>query len=128
MNHSYSFEVTRFSLTHTAYPELFAIVGATVPDLRERTTWGGEPGQYREAGLPNIAGNFETWGEDGMNEITGPFERIAAVWSTKMTHNEGSPTGWQVINMDASRVSSIYGRSTTVQPAAYTVRYLIRAL
>ena len=34
MNHSHSFEVNRFSLPYTAYPELFAIVGATVPDLR----------------------------------------------------------------------------------------------
>ena len=31
-----------------------------MPDLRERTPWGsGSPGQYREAGLPNITGHLQ---------------------------------------------------------------------
>ena len=42
----------------------------------------------------------------------------------------GNVVGWIGLNkiiFDASRCSSIYGGSTTVQPPAVTVRYYIRA-
>ena len=43
-------------------------------------------------------------------------------------HNgEAGGYHWTRINFNASRCSSIYGNSTTVQPPAVTVRYYIRA-
>lgn len=95
-----------------------------MPDLRERTTWGGEPGQYREAGLPNITGYFRAdldnyYGCDGA--IIGNSENMVGF--------KRGARGLMGIGftLDASLSSSVYGRSEAVQPAAYTVRYLIRA-
>ena len=43
--------------------------------------------------------------------------------------NRGNRDGYMGMgfNFDASLSSPVYGRSATVQPAAYTVRFLIRA-
>ena len=101
-------------------------MGATVPDLRERTTWGSEePGQYREAGLPNITGHLRS-DFDNYHSSSG-----AIIGNSEYMHGfDRDVHGLMGIGftLDASLSSPVYGRSETVQPAAYTVRYLIRAL
>lgn len=98
-------------------------MGGNVPDLRERIPWGSSsPGQYREAGLPNITGTLASEYVQSRGAFSGAF----------YSHGEslGGDDGGgrdEKIYFDASRSSLIYGRSTTVQPAAYTVRYLLRA-
>ena len=116
----------------TAYPELRALGYASVPDFRERTPWGSSsPGQYREAGLPNITGSFGYQNDfgsiaDGGQRVypTGCF----SLGQRKPNRVDGSTgTGSFDINFNAALSSPVYGRSSTVQPAAYTVRFLIRA-
>ena len=107
-----------------AYPELFAVMGTNVPDLLGRVTWGDTaPGRLIEAGLPNITANWTS----GTTRAAS-FSSSGAIYFTP----DGSPeSNWehqgQRAYFDASRSSLIYGRSQTVQPPAYTVRYLIRA-
>ena len=76
-----------------------------------------------EAGLPNIAGRYNRqtgYGEMGTNnQSTGPFYRDGP-------DTGRAPAGSQSVNaglmyFDASRCSTIYGASDTVQPAAYYV-------
>ena len=106
-----------------AYPELAAVVGAAVPDLRERTPWGsGSPGQYREAGLPNITGVHPI--DTNASTISGAFLTDGVYIGKQSASQTG---GAMLLQFDASRCSPVYGRSATVQPAAYTVRFLIRA-
>ena len=112
-----------------AYPELRALGYASVPDFRERTPWGSsKPGQYREAGLPDISGTV-TRVDDQMSlnggSPTGAFY-YDAPWVSQDWESGGGYSS-PVVKMSASRCSPVYGRSSTVQPAAYTVRYLIRA-
>lgn len=108
----------------SAYPELFAVMGTNVPDLLGRVTWGDTaPGRLIEAGLPNITANWTS----GTTRAAS-FSSSGAIYFTP----DGSPeSNWehqgQRAYFDASRSSLIYGRSQTVQPPAYTVRYLIRA-
>lgn len=82
----------------------------------------GNVGDYVEPGLPNITGNsrgLRVVGEE--SSINGSFS--AGSNSANVGSSGGSSFGGQSINFDASRSSSIYGNSTTVQPPA-TEMYL----
>ena len=68
------------------------------------------------AGLPNITGYFSTEAQN--EDATGAFY---CSW-TKWGAHSGSGGAWQKnVQFNASRSSSIYGKSTTVQPPAYVV-------
>ena len=109
--------------TCSEYLELCGVLGtSTVPDFRNRFLEGSTtPRTVLEAGLPNITGKFVAvfYG----NPVSGAFSNLGSGGHTK------ARTDWdgQNILFDASRSSSIYGRSSTVQPPAVTVRYLIKA-
>ena len=126
------------------YPELYAVIGSLeccqsgnegmfkVPDLRGRFFEGanGNLGTVKEAGLPNIVGNFEAQSigakSVGSNSSDSPLFKVARVGTvdsgTSQTNNYQN-----VVTFDASQVNSIYGKSDTVQPPAISVNYIIRA-
>ena len=117
------------SVSASAYPELRALGYTVVPNLRERVPWGSStPGQYRSAGLPNITGGL---GSQSGNGVTGGPWRLSGCFTTttmyerSFVNNDYGMT--YDVAFDASQSSSVYGSSSTVQPPAYTVRYLIRA-
>lgn len=105
------------------YAELVSILGkSTVPDYRNRFLEGSStPGTVLEAGLPNITGKFVAVFRG--NPVSGAFSDLGSGGHTK----EWTDWDGQNILFDASRCSSIYGRSSTVQPPAVTVKYLIKA-
>ena len=115
------------------YAELVSILGkSTVPDYRNRFLEGSTtPGTVLEAGLPDISGTFGNHGHDqagdngrGGKRTSGAFKIIQS-WcrpSAGRDSNNGNTVLFQ-----ASLSNSIYGRSSTVQPPAVTVRYLIKA-
>lgn len=107
------------------YPKLYNILGTnTLPDLRSRFLEGhNNPGIYFEAGLPNIFGKIGTLSNWPGYILEGAFGYDGV--GSKLRNVDGDPK--MNANFDASRCSPIYGRSTTVQPPAYTVRYYIRA-
>lgn len=75
-------------------------------------------GSTVEAGLPNITGTFSNfYGESPSG--SGAMQLSSSAGS----HKGGLTSGWSAGGMtfDASRSSSIYGNSTTVQPPAYIV-------
>lgn len=77
-----------------------------------------------EAGLPNITGRLESW-----NGAFNPFGQTGAFVNASTFHSVPAATekeGVDVVNFDASRSSSIYGNSTTVQPPAYVVHFYRR--
>lgn len=109
------------------YAELVSILGkSTVPDYRNRFLEGSAaPGRVLEAGLPNISGC--TWGVmyDRFATPSGPFTYQYENGKSGVRDLDGFAAYW--IYFDASRCSSVYGKSTTVQPPAVTVKYLIKA-
>ena len=120
----------RFSSLPPAYPELFAVMGGQVPDLRERMPQGSATaGNYRDAGLPNITGEFSYNTATPAIDNNNPYYTGCITAGTRRGNRIylSSGIGGWAAKIDASRSSAIYGRSLTVQPAAYTVRYLIRA-
>lgn len=127
------------SLSRTEYPELFDVIGTkcgsadsahfSIPDMHHRflegTTVLSEIGKYIAEGLPNNWGAFTT-----LYGILTSANGAMAVSSQVPTLLEAQPTGgtsYEVLNYSADRVSSIYGNSSTVQPAALRVLALIRA-
>ena len=76
----------------------------------------------REAGLPNITGSFNPAGNPtGAYDLSGAFY----AGTTKRHSNDGSANDARTIYFDASRSSSVYGNSTTVQPKAVMVYYYV---
>ena len=114
------------NVSRTTYAALFAAIGTkygsgngsttfTLPNLNakfiEGTTTTSSVGQTVAAGLPNITG--EIGYDNNVGHLVGAF--YAASGSLE---GNASGNGGQVAGFDASRVSSVYGASSTVQPPA----------
>ena len=113
-----------------AYPNLVAVVGSTVPNLSGRFLEGttDTPRSFKEAGLPNITGAFSCYELGGFHNYAYTVRGAFGVTGEAL-HGGSSKTDdySPVFDFDASRCSSVYGSSDTVQPASYTVRYYIKA-
>ena len=108
------------------YAELSSILGkSTVPDYRNRFLEGSATtGNVIEAGLPNIEGTITLRVGNFGGYPTTLFKYKYLGWKG---YKGGEAGEYGTVNFDASRCSSIYGNSTTVQPPAVTVRWLIKA-
>ena len=115
------------------YPGLASVLGATgdtftVPNLVGRFLEGANAnvGTYKDAGLPNITGSIGVAIGDN-NTASGAFYNYGTAGTSKTS---GASLGGETFTatkiFDASRSSSIYGKSSTVQPASFTVNYIIK--
>lgn len=127
------------AVSRTTYAALFAVIGTTygsgngsttfnLPNLVNKFIQGNATsGTVKSAGLPNITGSF--W-KNGVN--CGYFDGVSGAFGGTpfSTHpvavESGTYSLYATVNIDASRSSSIYGNSTTVQPPALTMRYIIK--
>lgn len=91
-----------------------------------------EAGKQRSAGLPNITGKIvfsRVRNEDSAAEgalvklFKAHADNIAYPYFWSVQPGEEGDT---IFSIDASKSSSIYGKSTTVQPPAYMVRAWVR--
>ena len=80
------------------------------------------------AGLPNITGTFGVYGQ-----VSVICNTDGAFYYNNDRNNGGTDSGWGTSNndrglgrFDASRSSSIYGASTTVQPKATKSYWIIK--
>ena len=123
------------AISRTTYSQLFAVIGTTygsgdgsttfnLPNLTDRFLQGSTSvGTVKNAGLPNITGQ--------VNDIVYYSYGIS---SGSLTVTAGQPanigsgnlSGYGVLEIYASRSSSIYGNSTTVQPPALTCLICIK--
>lgn len=126
------------AVSRTTYSALFAEIGTTfgegdgsttfnLPDLRSRFIKGKEDsetlGQLNEAGLPNISGNFSPMAWSGYTHPSGAF----VDGGTSTSYNaDGNWDRGVSLNFDASRSSSIYGKSSTVTPKNISVNWFIK--
>ena len=117
-----------------AYPvgSIFQTVSTTSPAALFGGTWqeiaqnrvlmgagsGHAAGTTVEAGLPNITGSFVADVKKGEHKVSGAFTAGSAIASTGEYSNFSDVYKF---SLDASKSNAIYGRSATVQPAAYYV-------
>lgn len=84
-------------------------------------------GDVTEAGLPNITGTFGAGGSSDArdNQYSGAFSKVYNIDSK----TGDAASGWEQycarVSFDASRSSSIYSNSNTVQPQSVKVLYYI---
>ena len=71
-----------------------------------------------EAGLPNITGSFVADVKKGEHKVSGAFTAGSKIATTGEYNNFSDVYKF---SLDASKSNAIYGRSATVQPAAYYV-------
>lgn len=118
----------------TAYPvgSIFQTVSTTSPAALFGGTWqeiaqnrvlmgagsGHAAGTTVEAGLPNITGSFVADVKRVEHKVSGAFTAGNVIASTG-EYNSFSDV--YKFSLDASKSNAIYGRSYTVQPAAYYV-------
>ena len=116
------------------YPvgSIFQTVSTTSPAALFGGTWqeiaqnrvlmgagsGHAAGTTVEAGLPNITGSFVADVKKGEHKVSGAFTAGNVIASTG-EYNSFSDV--YKFSLDASKSNAIYGRSATVQPAAYYV-------
>ena len=119
------------AVSRTNYAKLFSAIGTTwgagdgsttfnLPNSIGRFAEGAATsGSYKSAGLPNITGQILAF---------GGFDSGAFKTGDAYGYSESSPSAhiMTLNTFNASRVSSIYGASTTVQPASFTTRFIIK--
>ena len=123
------------AVSRTTYAALFAVIGTkygsgdgsttfNLPNLHhkfiEGTNTTSEVGQSVAAGLPNISGEGD-WvygGYASKGKFTGAMYHVSLQNSCGATGGEDYYLGKPGIGIDASRSSSIYKASSTVQPAS----------
>lgn len=137
------------TVSRTDYSDLFEAIGTqygegdgtttfNVPNYKGRflqmVNDGQNIGDNIAAGLPNITGTITNHGTVNNNSSFGlhyTFEDNSAIYadtlvSNGFTHANGYANNLQNIKIDASRSSSIYGNSETVQPPSSLVNYFIK--
>ena len=113
----------------TSYPLLAALMGST-PDMRTVFLQGSSTaGQLVQAGLPNLTGYVYafTGHKAGEQETDGNLFTVGNTTHSSQT-TPGADDGYvKEVRFDASKGNTIYGQSETVQPPAYTVKWIIKA-
>lgn len=114
-----------------------------IPNLKGRVLQGADTviGELIEAGLPNIKGEIKT--NDNYGSIQGYYPSGNGAYKIKTKGNaawQGSVVGTFDLEFDASKGETktdgtikgtdephVYGNSETVQPPAFTIRWVIKA-
>ena len=101
-----------------------------MPDLTNRFLEGNGIG-YIEAGLPNITGSTQFGDIVNVSYACAVTDTYGAFYGStqNLVANVGTNSIAEydsVFNFDASRSSSIYGNSDTVQPAACKCNFIIK--
>lgn len=120
------------NVSRETYADLFAVIGTTfgsgdgsttftLPNLIDKFAQGSTTvGTVKNAGLPNITGNFNPSSEYTSAVTTSGAFSSSAV-SGQIATGVYTERGIPQFSFDASRSSSIYGNSSTVQPPALTL-------
>ncbi len=112
-----------------------SFIGGTWERIEDCTIWGASDthpaGTTIEAGLPNIKGTMSPRPSDTPNSVFGAINGASGAFSVRENPGIGgsSPVSVPVddthnpdtVSFDASRSSSVYGNSNTVQPPAYCI-------
>ena len=132
------------AVSRTTYAALFAVIGTTygsgdgsttfnLPNLIDRFIQGNSTsGTVKSAGLPDIKGTLiaRATSYNGSQIISGATGAFAGGGKDSGVQDSVEQHSGQVqrniTDFTASRYNSIYGNSTTVQPPALTMRYIIK--
>ena len=124
------------AISRTTYADLFAVIGTTygsgdgsttfnLPNLTDKFIQGSNTaGTNKEAGVPNVWGEFALRGAETLLHNNGAFYHGGQYKDPYNEHGERNSSA--IVSFDANRCNTVYGNSTTVQPPALTMRYIIK--
>ena len=126
-------------VSRTDYPYLFDVIGTTygegdgnttfnLPNLQDKFIEGAGTnavGTVKSAGLPNITGGFYTYDFHRVNS-SGVFTKTISNKDSSPSIINSTNVPYSKFDFNASRSSSIYGNSDTVQPPAVVMNYIIK--
>lgn len=125
------------AISRTTYAKLFDVIGTTygsgdgsttfnLPNLENNSfmEFSSSVGTAKSAGLPNITGEAGNPTTEGTSAISSSGALTATIIASGRAAGSGGSS--MKISIDASKSSSIYGNSTTVQPKSLTVRAIIK--
>lgn len=100
-----------------------ALFGGTWQEIAQNrvlmgASYAHAAGTTAEAGLPNITGSFVANVRIGKHTVSGAITASNRLTTTGADNNDAEVYKF---SLDASKSNAIYGRSATVQPAAYYV-------
>ena len=123
-------------VSRTTYKKLFDVIGTTygsgdgsttfnLPNLTDKFIQGSNTaGTNKKAGVPNVWGEFALRGAEELLHKNGAFYNGGQY---KDPYNgNGDRNSSAIVRFDANRCNTVYGNSTTVQPPALTMRYIIK--
>lgn len=129
------------AVSRTTYAKLYAAIGTNwgagngsttfnIPNIADRVLQGASStnplGTYKSAGLPNITGG---WGVTNRAiaypSLTSGAFSVSSTTVGTIGGGSGTQAG-QDVSFSAAKSNSIYGNSSTVQPPAACVRFLIK--
>lgn len=124
------------AVSRTTYAKLFSAIGTkygsgdgsttfNLPNLINKFAQGSTTvGTVKNAGLPNISADFSSSGMENVTASGALTITSSSAWEYQ--HKLGTVISNYTLNLSASKSSSIYGNSTTVQPPALTLLPCIR--
>lgn len=132
------------AVSRTSYAKLFAKIGIkygagngtdtfNLPNLTDKfiegtTNADANVGTSVSAGLPNISGRLAIWGESATGNTDfkeGAFSDTTSITCRGYQTKDEQCVFTSDIRIDASDSNAIYGASTTVQPPAVKMLYII---
>lgn len=130
------------AVSRTDYAELFKVIGTTwgtgngsttfnLPNAVGRFPMGSSSvGSYKNAGLPALTGAAAYYGFCNSSSATAKIGALSAhapkLHATFDISGSGTKFYTYTLDFDASWKNAIYGKATTVQPPAMTIKYLIK--
>lgn len=132
------------AISRETYADLFEVIGTTygsgdgsttfnLPNLNNNSFLEGSStaGTIKSAGLPNITGSIGFRGESASYPFTahsgtGAFYNNSNDITIGGYYSSYTVKGDHMARFNASRSSSIYGSSETVQPKSVTVKFFIK--
>lgn len=132
-------------VSRTTYNKLFDVIGTTygegdgsatfnLPNLTDKFIQGSNTvGAVKAAGLPNITASKtvrtasdNVFSNNWEGALGHDFAASDIKWYNAIAYTTDSTQNNSILRFDASKSNSIYGNSTTVQPPAVTMRYIIK--
>lgn len=131
------------AVSRTTYADLYAVIGDTygdgdgsttfnLPDMSDKFIQGNATsGTVKTAGLPNITGGPNNAiqiikADKTVGAVDSGAFHVATSYNFSFEPDGESARGVRQLEFDASKSSAVYGNSTTVQPPAITMRYIIK--
>ena len=119
---------TLFSSVGTAYGAGDGSTTFALPNLIDKFVEGSATaGTEKQAGLPNIYGSFTARAIGGVSAVLNPAGVFSYGTSPGNSYNATRSGDAEMIKLEfaAGRSNSIYGKSSTVQPPALTMKPFI---